>query len=111
MITGAHVMIYSTDADADRAVLKDVLALPYIDAGHGWLIFKLPSVETALHPSASYSHAMYLMTDDLDQAIAKIAAAGIVCSEPAMQGWGRSTSIRLPGGGALGLYEPRHPQP
>lgn len=111
MITGAHVMIYSTDADADRAVLKDVLDLPFADAGHGWLIFRLPPTETALHPAASYRHALYLMCDDLDAAIARIAAAGLACSPPAMQGWGRSTSIRLPGGGDLGLYEPRHAQP
>ena len=111
MITGAHVMIYSTDADADRAVLRDVFELPHVDVGHGWLIFKLPATEAATHPAASYSHALYLMTDDLDAAIAKIAAAGLACSPPAPQSWGRSTNVRLPGGGDLGLYEPRHPQP
>lgn len=111
MITGAHVMIYSTDADADRAVLKDVLGLPHVDVGHGWLIFALPASEAAVHPSASYSHEMYLMTDDLDAALAKLSAAGLACSEPATQGWGRTTRIRLPGGGDLGLYQSRHARP
>ena len=111
MITGAHVMIYSTDADADRAVLRDALGLAHVDAGGGWLIFKLPSTEAAVHPSASYSHEMYLMTDDLDAAKAQLAAKGVQCEGDGQQGWGRSTSIMLPGGGKLGLYEPRHARP
>ena len=111
MITGAHVMIYSTDAEADKALLRDALDLPHVDVGHGWLIFKLPATETAVHPSASYSHEMYLMCDDLDAAVAALAAKGVRCEGSGTQGWGRTTSIMLPGGGKLGLYEPRHARP
>ena len=111
MITGAHVMIYSTDADADRAVLRDALGLDHVDVGGGWLIFRLPPAETAVHPSASYSHEMYLMTGDLDAAVAALAAKGVACEGEGVQGWGRTTRIVLPGGGRLGLYEPRHARP
>ena len=113
MINGAHVIIYSRDAEADRAFLKDVLGYPHVDAGHGWLIFKLPPAEVAVHPSdevESNKHELYLMCDDLEQTVADLTARGVEFTGPAEdQRWGILTSIRLPGCGELGLYQPRHP--
>jgi hypothetical protein len=112
MIDGAHVVIYSSDADADRAFIRDVLRFKYVDAHGGWLIFKLPPSEVAVHPAAQNgSHELYLMTDDLDLEIAALKQAGVTCQEPSQQSWGRLTHIPLPGGGTLGLYQPRHPRP
>jgi catechol 2,3-dioxygenase-like lactoylglutathione lyase family enzyme len=110
MITGAHVIIYSRDADADRAFFRDVLEYPHVDAGGGWLIFKLPPGETAVHPAESPSHELYLMCDDVNATVEQLAAKGVTCGQVSDQGWGLLTSIRLPGGGELGLYEPRHPK-
>jgi catechol 2,3-dioxygenase-like lactoylglutathione lyase family enzyme len=112
MINGAHIVIYSKDAEADRAFLMDVLAFPHVDVGHGWLIFALPASEAAVHPSdENDKHEMFLMTDDLDAEIARLTAHGVACEEPTLQGWGRLTRIALPGGGKLGLYQPRHAKP
>ena len=112
MIHGAHVMIFSQDADADRAFLRDVVGIPAIDSGGGWLIFKLPPAEMGVHPSdVNDLHQVYLMCDDLDGEIARLAGHGVSCGAVATQDWGRSTSIPLPGGGKLGLYEPRHARP
>jgi catechol 2,3-dioxygenase-like lactoylglutathione lyase family enzyme len=112
MINGAHVIIYSKDAEADRAFLRDILEFRHVDVGHGWLIFALPEAETAVHPSDENDlHELYLMTDDLDAEMKRLAARGVACEEPAQQGWGRLTRIRLPGGGMLGLYQPRHARP
>ena len=112
MITGAHVMIYSKDAEADRAFLRDVLGLKAIDSGGGWLIFALPPAEMGVHPSESNDvHEVYLMTDDLDGAMARLEAAGAACEPASQQGWGRSTRAPLPGGGRIGLYQPRHARP
>ena len=111
MITGSHVIVYSRDADADRAFFSDVLDYPHVDAGGGWLIFKLPPGEVAVHPTdGPPSHELYLMCDDISTTIEHLAAKGVACSEVTDQGWGLLTSIRLPGGGDLGLYEPRHPR-
>lgn len=111
MITGSHVIVYSRDADADRAFFSDVLNYPHVDAGGGWLIFKLPPGEVAVHPTdGPQSHELYLMCDDINATIEHLAAKGVTCSEVTDQGWGLLTSIRLPGGGDLGLYEPRHPR-
>jgi catechol 2,3-dioxygenase-like lactoylglutathione lyase family enzyme len=110
MITGAHVIIYSRDADADRAFFRDVLEYPHVDAGGGWLIFKLPPGEVAVHPADGPSHELYLMCDDVTATVEQLAAKGVTCGEVSDQGWGLLTSIRLPGGGDLGLYEPRHPK-
>jgi len=110
MITGAHTIIYSRDADADRAFFRDVLEYPHVDAGGGWLIFKLPPGEAAVHPSDAPSHELYLMCDDVHTTIEQLAAKGVSCGRVSDQGWGLLTSIRLPGGGDLGLYEPRHPK-
>jgi catechol 2,3-dioxygenase-like lactoylglutathione lyase family enzyme len=110
MITGAHVIIYSRDADADRAFFRDVLEYPHVDAGGGWLIFKLPPGEVAVHPAESPSQELYLMCDDVNATVEQLAAKGVTCGQVSDQGWGLLTSIRLPGGGELGLYEPRHPK-
>lgn len=112
MINGAHVIVYSKNAEADKAFFRNVLQFPHVDVGHGWLIFKLPDSECAVHPSDENDrHEFYLMTDDLDAEMARLKKAGVGCSEPAMQGWGRVTRIKLPGGGEMGLYQPRHARP
>ena len=112
MIDGAHIVIYSKDVEADRAFLRDVLKFPFIDARGGWLIFKLPPSEVAVHPSDENDcHEFFLMTDDLDAEMAALGKAGASCEAPSQLGWGRLTRIRLPGGGTLGLYQPRHARP
>jgi catechol 2,3-dioxygenase-like lactoylglutathione lyase family enzyme len=112
MINGGHVVIYSKDAEADRALFKNVLKFSFVDAHDGWLIFKLPPAEVAVHPSDENDmHEFYLMTDDLDAEIAALRKAGIKCEDAVQQAWGRTTRIRLPGGGTLGLYQPRHARP
>jgi catechol 2,3-dioxygenase-like lactoylglutathione lyase family enzyme len=110
VINGAHVILYSTDAEADRAFLRDVLGYPHIDAGGGWLIFKLPPAEVAVHPAeGDAKHELYLMCDDVEATVAELTAKGVEFAEPIIdQGWGLLTSIRLPGGGQIGLYQPRH---
>lgn len=112
MLTGAHVILYSKDAEADRAFLRDVLKFKFIDAHQGWLIFRLPPAELAVHPSDENDmHELYLMTDDLDAEMALLKKAGIKCESASQQSWGRLTHLQLPGGGKLGLYQPRHPRP
>jgi hypothetical protein len=110
MISGAHMIIYSTDAEADRAFFRDVLNFRSVDAGHGWLIFALPPAEIAVHPAEENGrHEVYLMCDDVAAAIQALERHNVPCAPIADQGWGRLTHIRLPGGGKLGLYQPRHP--
>ena len=112
MITGAHIIIYSTDAEADRAFLRDVLEFPALDIGHGWLLFKLPPAEAAVHPSdENDTHELWLMCDDVDAAVARLGARGVACAPIGDQRWGRTTNLTLPGGGSLGLYQPRHARP
>ena len=113
MITGAHAIVYSRDADADRAFFRDVLGFPSVDAGGGWLIFALPPAELAAHPAdASGRHELYLMCDEIESTVADLQAKGVEFTAPVSdQGFGRLTSLKLPGGGELGLYEPRHPIP
>jgi hypothetical protein len=112
MIIGAHSIIYSKDSEADRAFLKDVLQLPNVDVGHGWLIFGLPPAEVAVHPSEENDvHEFYLMCDDIQAFIADMTARGVVCGPVHDQGWGILTHIALPGGGKLGVYQPRHARP
>ncbi|MFE5026026.1 VOC family protein [Streptomyces sp. NPDC056656] len=108
MINGAHVIIYSHEAEADRAFFRDVLEYPHIDAGDGWLIFKLPPAEVAVHPADAPSHELYLMCDDVYATVDKLSAKGVECTPVTNAGWGLKTGIRLPGGGGLGLYQPRH---
>jgi catechol 2,3-dioxygenase-like lactoylglutathione lyase family enzyme len=111
MISGAHVIVYSRDAEADRAFFRDVLEYPHVDVGGGWLIFKLPPAEVAVHPAeGAGSQELYLMCDDVNATIETLAAKGVTCAPVSDEGWGLLTSIRLPGGGELGLYEPRHPR-
>jgi catechol 2,3-dioxygenase-like lactoylglutathione lyase family enzyme len=110
MIFGAHIIIYSTNAEADRAFFRDILGFPSVDAGHGWLILALPPSELAAHPAeANGRHEFYLMCDDLKAEMSKLGEKGVSCSEVHEERWGSLTKIRLPGGGELGLYQPKHP--
>jgi hypothetical protein len=112
MLSGAHTIIYSANADADRAFLRDVLALPHVDVGEGWLIFALPPAEVAVHPSNENDlHEFYLMCDDVEAFVREMEARDIVCSPVQNQGWGLLTQVSLPGGGKLGVYQPRHARP
>jgi catechol 2,3-dioxygenase-like lactoylglutathione lyase family enzyme len=112
MIFGAHVIIFSKDADADRAFFRDVLGYSSADAGHGWLIFALPPAELAVHPSDENDvHEFYFMCDDVRAFIADMAKKSVVCSAIEEQRWGSITRVTLPGGGKIGVYQPRHPSP
>jgi hypothetical protein len=109
VINGSHIILYSNDAEADRAFLRDVLEYPSVDAGSGWLIFKLPPAEVAIHPTeASSTHELYFMCDDLNATMADLNARAVEFAAVTEAGWGRLTRLRLPGGGEIGLYEPRH---
>jgi catechol 2,3-dioxygenase-like lactoylglutathione lyase family enzyme len=110
MISGAHVIVYSKNAEADRAFFRDVLGFKSVDAGHGWLIFALPPAEAAFHPSGENgAHELYLMCDDLNAELASLAGKGVACRAVHEERWGSITKIRLPGGGEVGLYQPKHP--
>jgi len=112
MITGAHTIIYSEDAAADIAFFRDVLKLTNVDVGNGWLIFGLPPAELAFHPAEENGkHELYLMCEDVQAFVKEMAGAGVVCSEVRDQLWGLLTSLTLPGGGTIGVYEPRHARP
>jgi catechol 2,3-dioxygenase-like lactoylglutathione lyase family enzyme len=111
VVNGGHVILYSRDAEADRAFFRDVLGFPHVDAGDGWLIFKAPPGEVAVHPTdGPPTHEFYLMCDDLAATMAELSERGVEFTGLANdRGWGLLTSVRLPSGGQLGLYEPRHP--
>jgi catechol 2,3-dioxygenase-like lactoylglutathione lyase family enzyme len=111
MITGSHTVIYSRDADADRAFFRDVLGLPSVDAGGGWPIFGLPAAEAAIHPAETGgTQELYLMCDDVHATVAELSDKGAEFSrEVSDEGWGLVTAIKLPSGAELHLYEPRHP--
>ena len=110
MITGAHSIIHSSDPDGVRAFFRDVLELPSVDAGHGWLIFALPPAELAMHPSdGDTRHELYLMCDDLDATVAALHAKGVTTGPVHEERWGTITTLTLPGGTELGLYQPKHP--
>src|SRR5580658_9678585 len=110
MIDGAHVLLFSADAEADRIFFRDALGLKSVDAGHGWLIFALPPAEAAVHPTEENGgHELYFMCDDLKAEISALGKKGIHCSEVQEARWGSITHIRLPGGGDVGLYQPKHP--
>ncbi len=111
MIRGAHVILYSTDADADRAFLRDLLDLPAVDAGGGWLILQLPPAEVAVPPAdTSGAPELYLVCDDIEETVADLEKRGVAVDGPITdQGWGRLATVPLPGGGRLGIYEARHP--
>jgi len=111
MITGAHAIIYSQQAEDVRAFLRDILGFDSVDAGERWLIFALPPTELAVHPTDGPSrHELYLLCDDVNATVADLKAKGVEFSQPISdQGWGLLTAVRLPGGAELGIYEPRHP--
>jgi catechol 2,3-dioxygenase-like lactoylglutathione lyase family enzyme len=110
MISGAHVIVYSKDSAADRAFFRDVLGFASVDAGHGWLIFALPPGEVAVHPAEENGHhELYFMCSDLPAEIAALAAKGVQCSAVEEARWGSIVKIVLPGGGEIGLYQPKHP--
>ncbi|MEO8127160.1 MAG: VOC family protein [Bryobacteraceae bacterium] len=110
MISGAHMILYSGDAEADRAFFRDVLGFSSVEAGHGWLIFALPPAEIAVHPGEQNGrHELYLMCDDVAATVTKLAEQGVVCSPVIDQRWGLLTQLTLPGGSQLGLYQPKHP--
>ncbi len=116
MINGAHILLYSPNAEADRAFFRDVLKYRHVDAGHGWLIFKLPPAELAVHPAEHPAHpghamlgaSLYLMCKDLKATMRTLKAAKIECTPVAEERWGMRTTIKLPSGGEIGLYQPTH---
>ena len=120
MIIGTHFLLYSKDVEADRAFFRDVLGFRYVDVGEGWLIFAMPRAEAGIHPlegKFSQFHAghellgavLYLMCDDLDAFIASLKTRNVHCSDVETAPWGRATTIPLPSGGRIGLYQPAHP--
>jgi hypothetical protein len=109
MVFGAHLVLYSQDPDADRRFLAETLGLSSVDAGHGWLIFAMPPSEIAVHPAEAPGVDIYLMCEDLATEIASLAALGVSCSAIEEARWGSTTRIALPGGGEIGLYQPKHP--
>jgi catechol 2,3-dioxygenase-like lactoylglutathione lyase family enzyme len=113
-ITGVHAILYTDDAPADRALFADALGFPSVDAGSGWLIFALPPAELAAHPASADGggYELYLMCDDIETTVRELTARGVeLCGGVSDEQWGLVTTIKLPGGGRLGLYEPRHESP
>ncbi|MEY2489080.1 MAG: hypothetical protein QOC70_1022 [Verrucomicrobiota bacterium] len=112
MIIGAHSIIYSKNPEADRDFLRDVIRLPNVDVGHGWLIFGLPPAEVAVHPSDENNlHEFYLMCDDIEAFVAEMKTKDVACGTVQDMGWGLLSQLTLPGGGKLGVYQPRHARP
>jgi hypothetical protein len=112
MIIGSHSILYSKKPEADRAFLRDVLKLTSVDVGGGWLIFGLPPSEVAVHPGEKNDvHEFYLMVDDVEAFIEEMKQQKIACGPIHNQGWGMLTQVTLPGGGKLGVYQPRHARP
>jgi len=114
VISGAHVVLYSNDATADRVFLRDVLGFVSVDAGHGWLIFALPPAEVAVHPADPPSgeqnlHKLYFLCDDLKSELERLRQKGVQCSNVQEERWGSLSRIQLPSGGEIGLYQPKHP--
>ena len=113
-ITGVHAILYSRDADADRAWVAGVLGLESVDAGNGWLIFALPPAELAMHPAPTEGGdvELYLMCDDIEATMQELRDKDVTFDGPVTdERWGRVTKVVLPSGARLGLYEPRHPSP
>ena len=109
MISGVHVVVYSKDAETERAFFRDILGFKSVDAGHGWLIFALPPAEAAFHPSEEETHELFFMCPDLKAEMASLAQKGVQCAKVEEARWGLVTKIPLPGGGSIGLYQPKHP--
>ena len=112
VINGSHVVLFSRDPEADRAFFADVLGQPHVDAGGGWLIFQLPPAEVAMHPTEGPAGAdLYFMCDDVEATVRELRANAVEFTQDVTEErWGRVTRFRLPGGGDVGLYEPRHPR-
>ena len=112
MINGAHIVLYTKDPEADRAFFRDVLQLSSVDAGHGWLIFALPPAEAAFHDAESNDkHELYFMCDDLAATLRDLKKKKVPVSAVTEQRWGSLASLTLPGGGKVGIYQPKHPRP
>jgi catechol 2,3-dioxygenase-like lactoylglutathione lyase family enzyme len=112
MITGVHGLIFSRDAEGVRAFFRDMLGFPSIATGNGWLIFRLPPAELGVHPGEESAHQLSFLCDDVHATVAELEGKGVEFAKPITdQGWGLETRIRLPGGGELSLYEPKHPSP
>jgi catechol 2,3-dioxygenase-like lactoylglutathione lyase family enzyme len=110
MINGAHIVIYTRDPEADRALFRDVLKFPSVDAGRGWLLFALPQAEAAFHDSEKNdAHELFLMCDNIDATLKELKGKKVEVSEVTEQRWGKLATLTLPGGGKLGIYEPKHP--
>ncbi len=111
MISGLHALLYSRDADADRAFFRDVLGLDSVDSGGGWLIFAMPPAELGIHPANENGrHQLYLLCDDIEATAKQLEAKGVPLKRPFQEeSWGRVMVIKLPGGGELGIYQPKHP--
>jgi hypothetical protein len=111
MITGAHFLLYSTNPESDRAFFRDVLNFRAVDAGGGWLIFALPPAEMAIHPGDHQlaGAELYLMCDDLSMVMQSLERRNISCTPVSEARWGITTTIRLPSGSQIGLYQPKHP--
>ena len=110
MLTGAHIVVYTKNPEADREFYKEILALRSVDAGEGWLIFAVPAAEVAFHPhQENDKHEMYFMCDDIKAQVATLKKKGLRVGEISEQRWGTLASLSLPGGGSIGLYEPKHP--
>jgi catechol 2,3-dioxygenase-like lactoylglutathione lyase family enzyme len=112
MINGAHVVLYTKDPDADRAFFRNVLKFPFVDAGHGWLIFAMPPLEAAFHDSEKNDpHELFLMCDDIAATLEELKSKKVPVSDVSEQRWGKLATLALPGGGKIGIYEPKHPSP
>ena len=117
MINGAHIVLYTKDPAADRAFFRDVLQLPSVDAGHGWLIFALPPAEAAFHDAdhndlpEKAKHELYLMCDDIAATLRDLQKRKVPVSDATEQRWGSLATLTLPGGGKVGIYQPKHPRP
>jgi hypothetical protein len=112
MISGSHSIIYSKDAEADRAFLRDILGLPHVDVGDGWLIFALPPSEIAIHPAEKNDlHEFFFICDDVEALVESLAEREVECTAPVDRGWGILTQVTLPGGGKVSMYQPRHERP
>ena len=112
MINGAHIVLYSKDPEADRAFFRDVLQLPSVDAGHGWLIFALPPAEAAFHDAKDNNkHELFFMCDDIAATLRDLTNRNVLVSEVSEQRWGSLASFTLPGGGKVAIYQPKHPRP
>jgi hypothetical protein len=112
LINGAHIVVHSKDSEADRIFFRDLLQFPCVDAGHGWLIFAMPPLEAAFHDSEKNDqHELFLMCDDLAATLRDLESKHVPVSDVSEQRWGKLANLTLPGGGKIGLYEPKHPTP